>query len=374
MIKKLLITLAILVLALALVACGGEASNDTTPPADEATEHTHVYNEEIVASTCTTAGSRKMVCACGDVQSEEALGFADHTLSTPDCEKDTVCTVCNAVLVPATGHTVGTSELISAPTCATAGKEKGTCLVCGKSIENELPATGHIPAEGAAITAVDGGFATTCKICGQTATLKAQTPAFKLTFEGDLAAESANEIGLEVYKPETWKIIEANGSKAMISEGKSVYINISDPAKLANLGTFVISFDYMTTKEANAGATGSIFSQLNNFYNGTGTGAGSTNWGWFIKSIEDSDVLATVVAEFSAANSIAFQRNVNYNIQLVISPAAKGALVFVNGTYIGKSVQALAFSALSANNVSFRIGDGPNFGHVLDNLTISALK
>ncbi len=376
MIKKLLITLTILVLALALVACGGDTQpQDTTPPTDEVTEHVHVYEEDIVAPTCTTAGSKKLVCECGDVQSEETLGFADHQPSAADCEKDTVCTVCNEVLTPAAGHTVASYNDVNAATCSAPGKQSGTCLTCGKMIEKDVPATGHVPAKDAAITAAAGGFATTCSICGQNVTVTAQAPAFSLTFDADLAAEAANEIGLEIYKPEGWKIGDFNGSKAFIlNSGKPEYINIVDPAKLAALGTFVISFDYATTQEAAAGSAGSVFSLLSNHFNGAQTSVGSIGWGWMIKAIEDNDKLATVTAEFSDANSISFERNVQYKIQLVVSPATKGAHVFVNGSYIGMSIPAANIGGLAEKNASFRFGDGPAFGHIIDNFTISALK
>ena len=64
--------------------------------------------------------------------------------------------------------------------------EKGICQICGKTVETEIPATGHIP--GDSITIADGKFKSTCTVCSQNVTLNAQTPALSLDFD-DVAAE-----------------------------------------------------------------------------------------------------------------------------------------------------------------------------------------
>ena len=384
MIKKILIALMIVVVALAVVACGGPAvdetlsgnNDDQTNPPEE---HVHAYEEEITPATCTTAGKIVTKCACGDVQSETALPLAEHTQSAVDCEKDTVCTVCGTVLAEKTGHTITATEIVTAATCGSAGKEKGVCVVCAKIIETEIPATGHVVDAGAAIAAVDGGFKITCSSCSQTVTVKPQEPAFKLTFDADIATESVNDIGLSVFNPDKWTTEEINGSKALkLQPGVPRYINISDPSKLAALGTFVISFDYMSTKEAALDTDkASIFSILGNFYDGKQTSAGATSWGWFIKLIEANDVIATVNStETNSANSIALKRNEVYKIQAVVVPTDKVAHMFVNGTYIGASQSGMipVLATAAANNTSIRFGDGPDCGHVYDNFQIAALK
>ena len=374
--KKYLIALMVLVMALALVACGETA--DTTVPATDApeTEHVHNFVEEIIPATCTTTGKSVTACACGEIQSEVEIPLADHTASAVECEKDTVCTVCNTVLAEKTGHVFGASEVITAATCGTAGKEKGTCAVCGKTEEKEIPATGHIA--GDSITMANGSFKTTCTVCSQSVTLKADAPAFALDFESDIATQSANNIGLSVVRPEEWKIAEVNGSKSFtVDDGKSYYINIVEPKKLAALGTFVISFDYTATKEAKDEAhMGSILSILDNCQDGKPTSVGGIKYGWMIKYVEAKDVLATtnVLDKITSANSVAAAKNTKYNVQIVISPSSAPAHVFVNGTYIGVSNQTAAISKLLDANAAFRIGDGPVHGHVIDNFTISALK
>ena len=377
--KKILIALAVVVLALALVACGGEANvtEDTTPVTEAPAEHVHAYSEEIVAPTCAAQGTRKMVCECGDVQSEETLGFADHTPSVADCEKDTVCTVCNEVLSAATGHIISAVETVTEATCSTPGKEKGSCVSCGKVIETEIPASGHVSS--GAPKAVDGGFAVTCSICNQAVTLKAQTPVFLLDFEEDIATQAAKyDIGLSVYKPESWKIAEVNGSKAFTADdGKPFYINIVDPTKLASLGSFVISFDYTSTKEAKEDQAGSVFSILGNHQNSVQTSAGAVQWGWMLKLVEAKKVLATTNAadKVTSENSVAVERNVKYNVQIVISAADKATHTFINGKYIGSSNQVYTtFTKFAPANTAIRFGDGPVCGHIFDNFTISPLK
>ena len=381
MFKKILIALMILVLALVVVACGGDETAKTPDaPVDPETEHVHVYEEKTVSPTCTTPGKVTMVCACGDVQSEIEVPVADHVASAIDCEQDTVCTVCGELLEAKKGHFVAGYTTVTPATCTTAGKEKGSCENCGKVIERDVAATGHVPAEGAAITISGGTFATSCATCGQSVTLTAQAPAFQLTFEGDVVAEAANNtVGLELVKPENWTIADVNGSKALApAKGVPAYINIADPEKLASLGTFVISFDYTTTAEAAADTAGSVFSLLGNAYNGSTTG--STKWGWIIKYIENADKIATVNAatdtsKLSDSNSIALAHGTKCTVQIVVSPANKATHTFINGTYIGNSGQVYAAIAeIPAESACFRFGDGPALGHVIDNFTISALK
>ena len=373
--KKYLVAFMLLVLALALVACsGGEA--ETTEPV---TEHVHAFVEEIVPATCMTVGKVISKCECGEIGNETEIPLADHVASEIDCEKDTVCTVCNAVLAEKTGHIFSATEVVTAATCSAAGKEKGSCVICAKIVETEIPATGH--AASGEIKYVDGNFKADCSVCSQNVTLKAQEAVYLLDFEGDWAAAATKyDLGLSVYKSEVWQITEANGSNSLAVGGnKPLYINITDPTKLASLGAFVISFDYTTTAVPTANSpAASAISILNNFQNGAKTDAGSVGWGWLLKIVESGDkgYIATVAEpeKLTAENSIAIERNVKYNVQVVISPAERGAHVFVNGTYIGKSAPANTVSSLAPNNASIRFGDGPDCGHVFDNLAISALK
>ena len=56
--KKYLLALMVLVLALALVACGGEAIDTPDAQATEpAADHVHTYVDEIIPATCAATGN-----------------------------------------------------------------------------------------------------------------------------------------------------------------------------------------------------------------------------------------------------------------------------------------------------------------------------
>ena len=378
MMKKFFIVLMVLVVALAVVACGGPAVDETlgenngdqTNPSEE---HVHAYEEEITPATCTTVGKVVTKCACGDVQGEIELPFAEHTQSVVDCEKDTVCTTCGTVLAEKTGHTIAATEVVTAPTCAAAGKEKGVCAVCSKVVESEIPSTGHVLAADGAVAIVDGGFSITCATCSQKVTLKAQDPLFKHTFDNGITEIETNDLGLEIVKPQNVKIVD--GALSVNGTADVVYINVPDANKLADLGAFLISYDYVSTHEGAEGDMASMVSFLGNFYNGANTGS-ATVWGWLTKLVESKNVISTVnvVDKITDANSLAIERNTKYSFQIVVVPTARVAHVFVNGTYIGNSGQIPTLSKLGQNNLTLRFGDGPKCGHLFDNFVIADLK
>ena len=377
--KKLLLAMLITVLSLALFACGSSgtdttADEGTTPPA-VGDEHVHEFVEEIIPATCTTVGKAVNKCSCGEVESESEIPLADHTASTLDCEKDTVCTVCNTVLAEKTGHIFSAAEIVTPASCATVGKEKGVCVACGKIVETEIPATGHVM--GGAITIANGAFTSTCSVCSQSVTLKADAPALLIDFEDDIAAQVAkSDMGLSVHKPEAWPVTDVEGSKAIVLPGAtSLYINIDDPSKLTALGTFVISFDYTTTKEVDASATmGSAISILSNCYSGTKTDAGSIGWGWLMKVGAGKIATTNKPADFTAENSVDAKVGTKHTVNMIVTATSKPINVFVDGTYIGAITNIPEFASLAAKNACFRFGDGPDCGHVFDNFAISALK
>lgn len=57
------------------------------------------------------------------------------------------CTKCNAYkweyYKNPKGHTFGDDIQITPATCTIDGKKTGTCTVCGKSVKETIPATGH---------------------------------------------------------------------------------------------------------------------------------------------------------------------------------------------------------------------------------------
>ena len=252
--KKILIVLMVLLLALTVVACGGTpdvgGDDQTNPPED----HVHAYEEEITPATCTAAGKIVTKCACGDVQGETELPVADHVLSTPDCEKDTVCTVCGVVIAEKTGHTVAATEIVTAATCSSAGKEKGACSTCGKIIETETPVAGHKANKDSVWTLVDGGYSTTCVSCNQTVTFTESDPLLSLTFEEDYETEVAK---YPVFKAVTKKgkitvVDDTDGDKA--GSVNVAWVDVLDNSAIRALGSYAVTFDFMLTKDIAAGA------------------------------------------------------------------------------------------------------------------------
>ena len=130
----------------------------TDKPQDNTPEHTHSYEADVVAPTCTEGGYTTYTCSScdhqyvGDVLS--ALGHTEVVVSgKPATETETgltdgkKCSVCNTVTVeqkeiPATGHSY-TSEVI-APPCTEDGYTKYTCSGCGESYTSDIVvALGH---------------------------------------------------------------------------------------------------------------------------------------------------------------------------------------------------------------------------------------
>ena len=373
--KKYLLALMVLVLALALVACGGEATDTTVDQATEpAADHVHTYVDEIIPATCATTGKVVSKCDCGDVQGETEIPLADHTASALECDKDTVCTVCNTVLAEKTGHVFGASEVVTAATCSTAGKEKGACLACGKIVESEIPATGHIAGEG--LKAADGGIASTCKTCGQNVTLKEADVLFQLTFEEDVATEAAKyaNSGLTIFKPETWNLVD--GALNVKGNETLAYIDITDPSKLASNGMIMMSFDFTITGEATAGSRASVFSLLNFFYNGKNNYQGTTGWGWAMKYNKNLEKFVITATDSAVTDETSFNvaLNTKYKVQYVFDTNAKGCHIFIDGQYIGNANQCAKIAELKDATACFRFGDGPAAGYIFDNFTISTLK
>ena len=375
--KKLLIVLLALVAALALVACGGP-SDETLPTDDETTpsdDHIHAYEEVITPATCTTVGKIESKCPCGDVQSSTELPIADHIASVLDCDKDTVCTVCNAVLAESTGHTIVSTEVVTAATCTSVGKEKGACITCGKIVEKEISTSGHTFDTSSAWTVSGGNYASTCTTCKQNVTLTAQDPIISLTFEEDLDAEIAKYPVFRKFG-NGGVIDDTDGDKAL--KVTYMYLDVVDNKAMHDLGTFVVTFDVMTTAEAAAGTEASVFSILSNFAEGKDNVGGTTDWGFAFKLHEGADKFETIIArtdlsKHNDSNSLSVVRNQKYNVQLIY---AEGRFtVYIDGKCLGLNNGANAVPSFdSATKFSFRFVDGPNPGLVFDNFAISALR
>ena len=109
--------------------------------------HTHSYTGEVTtAATCTTAGVKTFTCSCGEGTYTEEIPALGHTAgAAATCTTAEVCTVCNATITAALGHTEQTVAGTAA-TCTATGLTEGTiCSVCQATItaQTEIPALGH---------------------------------------------------------------------------------------------------------------------------------------------------------------------------------------------------------------------------------------
>ena len=97
-------------------------------------------------ATCTETGlTAGLKCAdCGEIMEEQAT-------------------------IPALGHDSTEEEIITEATCTTAGEKKIACSVCGESVTEAIPATGHVKTTTTVVDAqhgVAGSKTVTCDKCG----------------------------------------------------------------------------------------------------------------------------------------------------------------------------------------------------------------
>ena len=138
------------------------------------------------AATCTTAGSKQVVCSlCGKVTSNTIVPALGHSLGayasngdatcTTDGTKTAVCSRCGfkstvADTGSATGHEWGKWVEVSSPTCTELGSEKRTCLSCLFTETRNLDAAGHSWAASATVDKAatcteDGSESVHCTAC-----------------------------------------------------------------------------------------------------------------------------------------------------------------------------------------------------------------
>ncbi len=188
--RVLLLLLIVAFFAVAMVAC----SNGETPEAEQKPQEqievcNHVYGAWTVVTspTCTKRGLRRATCSlCGDVK-EEILNAVAHTPKVrigqkPTCTEngytdETYCSSCGEILhaaeiLFAVGHSFENWQTITEPTCAENGVRRGTCSVCGQTVEEVVDALGHdlIHHNGQRATCTEPGYNSydTCSRCDYT--------------------------------------------------------------------------------------------------------------------------------------------------------------------------------------------------------------
>jgi len=145
--------------------------------------------------TCTEDGFVEYACDCGESYTEDipATGHTeviipgiDPTETEDGLTEGVECSVCGEILVeqeiiPALGgsetepdpgegeeceHNYDDGEIITIPTCTEDGLAIYTCLDCGETITEEIPAEGHEFDDG--VETAEGTIVYTCIVCGET--------------------------------------------------------------------------------------------------------------------------------------------------------------------------------------------------------------
>lgn len=344
--KKLVLLLVILALAIALVACGGPAETDapeTDPPETETNptetdpsepEHVHDVQVEELAPTCSERGYYSEVCkTCGETLSVTALPKIACTPSgEATCTADSVCTVCGAVLEAAKGHAWGDKQTVVS-TCIAEGKETITCTVCQAVEEKVIPMISHVIGvadeekeatcsedgyrTGACVmceavvtetlvaaheyilesffTAEDGTLMASCFICGDVP-VRSET-RMHLDFDKDVEEELAAQEYADMLRlvdskvsPQYKKasaVLTTNGDRTVLAPTLPVAIDF-DGELLYDARYFMISFDFYISKipqpdDPSNPLRATLFNFVPGFQGGTQASEGRINHANFTK-------------------------------------------------------------------------------------------
>ena len=170
-------------------------------------DHNYATKKVIAEATCTEAGSYVMVCGCGEEDTPVTVDALGHdfsevdaeavapTCTTPGSEVLMGCSRCDATEggaeVDALGHNMVAGDVV-APTCTTDGYTVYTCANNCGTTENrdEVDATGHdYEAVVTAPTCTEDGYTTyTCPACGDTYTAD-EVPATGHSHEASVTKE-----------------------------------------------------------------------------------------------------------------------------------------------------------------------------------------
>ncbi|MBO5870924.1 MAG: dockerin type I repeat-containing protein, partial [Clostridia bacterium] len=121
----------------------------------------HAYKDSVTAPTCTEQGYTTHTCsACGDSYTDSYVTANGHkTNDDADCTTSKVCTVCGTTVESAKGHNY--VDKVTAPTCTEQGYTTHTCSACGDSYtDSYIRSNGHTAGEKANCT--NNQICTTC--------------------------------------------------------------------------------------------------------------------------------------------------------------------------------------------------------------------
>ena len=148
--KHLLIVLALIVAVLSFSSC----------------THEHVWGEWTVTTeaTCTADGEQTRTCECGETE-KQAIPAKGHDLGAEaTCTEAQKCTVCNAELTAAKGHTSGEWVVVTPATSTATGLKIQKCTVCGVTLAEETIPMIDLTAKGLEYVVNEDGV--TCTIIG----------------------------------------------------------------------------------------------------------------------------------------------------------------------------------------------------------------
>ena len=284
--KKLFVLMMVLVLAVALVACGGETETNPpetdpagtnapeTDPADTnpdgETEHVHDLLIEDKVATCTERGYHIETCkTCGEVVAEQAYPKLQCVANgDATCDADSVCTMCGTVLEAALGHVIENITEYVPATCTTEGSQTGVCSVCGQTQTVVLP-TAHVVenlGDLSALTFVDGKIQAACSGCQQvvdvTDEVRLQLNFDTATLQEEIDALATAENGLtcgDIHDADQshTKSPKVEGSVLKIEANKSAGISFNG-ALLNDADYYVVSFDWCINGSAGASKKGVV--------------------------------------------------------------------------------------------------------------------
>ena len=323
--KKLLIALLVLVLALSLLACGDTTTDETTlpdetePTVGPSGEHIHNYVDAVIlAPTCTSLGKSAKQCSCGDIltDSEMPLPFALHDANEVSCTEDSVCKTCGKLLVEKYGHNL-VETVVSVASCNTAGEITTKCSRCGVDGDKKVIPAGH-SFDTNAITIAKGDVTATCTKCGTKSSLLAGTPALALTF--DSAAELDALSGFKVEKVSGIKF--DNGA---VQPNGGLWFGYSREL-VTSMSKFVVSFDFKLVEQGQTTRGESIIT----FVSKT-----PADYKWLVKFYQADGVLSTASGGFNATNSVPATQGKWYNFVAIVDVATNKATVYIDGVNIG---------------------------------------
>lgn len=383
---KLIYLIVMLSLLVTLASCDSGVSEVTyAPQQTDAPQtdipHVHSFIDEVTPASCINEGKIVEKCSCGETKDELVIPKISHMATEINCESETLCGVCGAVIAPATGHKMLVSEVISKATCTADGKAIYICSICGKEEELISARVAHSFDSSTKWSVSNGVYSASsgCAFCGTSRISESDIPAFSLDFESSISDIATKYEGFRIVKPNNYdsKTVEANGSVGLkvVGSTSSIFYIDADAEKLLEMGMFSISFDMTLLTDGTSGKEPSLFSLLGDFQNGATTG--STIYRWMFKFKTDESKIETVQGKpLNDTNSAFLEKGVKHQINILLNTQTGKAEIFVNGRHIGASQNNYVFIKDDAQNqnLSFRFGDGNMPETIFDNIRISTVR